>query len=178
MSIVIQPEPKTSTFPNKWNIWRLINSAVIFFSFFAPWIWYVDTGDYGKETGFQFLYFIQYMAKFEIFVQEREFSERVRLALGMGQLTVDLYAILIYCALNLLLLIIGSKLTKRSFWITSLFCIFLIAIGTRSLWKIPFSFIGDGWHGFLFMQWGYWLALSGLISSLVFEIDYFITKRT
>ncbi len=175
MSIVIQSESKTSTLFNKWNLWRVINSTIIFFSFFAPWILYTDTKDY--TTGFKFLDFVQYMAKFEIFVQEREFSERVRFALGLGQLTIDLYAILIYCALSLLLITFGHKLPKKFVWITPLLCLILITFGARSLWKIPSSFIGDGWHGLSFMLWGYWLVLSGLVSSFVFEISYFISKR-
>ena len=177
MLIVIQPEPKTSMLLSKWNLWRVTNSVIIFFSFFATWIRYADMGDY-KPTGFQFLDFIQYMAKFEIFVQEREFSERVRFALGLGQLTVDLYAILLYCALSLLLIAIGRKLAKKSFRTISILCLILITLGARSLWEIPFSFIGDGWHGFSYMLWGYWLALSGIVSSFVFEVCYFISKRT
>lgn len=176
MSIVIQSESKSSTLFNKWNLWRVTNSAIIFFSFFVPWIWYTDMGDY-KSTGFKFLDFVQYMARFEIFVQEREFSERIRFALGLGQLTIDLYAILIYCALNLLLITFGHKLTKKSIWVISVLCLILITLGARSLWIIPFSFVGDGWHGLSFMLWGYWLVLSGSVSSFVFEISYFISKR-
>lgn len=177
MLTVIQSESRTSTSFDKWNLWRVTNSAILFCSFFAPWILYTDMGDY-KATGFRFLGFVQYMAKFEIFVQEREFSERVRFALGLGQLTIDLYAILIYCALGLLLITFGHKFAKKPIWINSLLGLILIMLGARSLWEIPFSFISNGWHGLSFMLWGYWLVLSGLVSSVVFEISYFMSKRT
>lgn len=176
MSILLQSKLRTSAAFNKWNLWRITNSAIILFSFFVPWTWYKDMGDY-KPTGFRLLGFIQYMARFEIFIQERDFSERVRFALGLGQLTIDLYAILIYCALNLLLIIFRHKLAKKSIDVNSVLCLILIMFGARSLWKIPFSFIGNGWHGLSFTSWGYWLVLSGLVSSFVFEISYFISKR-
>jgi hypothetical protein len=176
MSILMQSKPKTSKLLIKWNLWRIVNSSVIFFPFFIPWVWGREGGIY-TFTGFHLLDFIQYMARFEIFVQEREFSGRVRLALGLGQLAIDLYSILIYCVLNLLLITFGHKLGKKFIGVISVLCLILIMLGARSLWKIPFSFVGDGWHGLSFTLWGYWLVLIGLVSSFIFEISYFISKR-
>ena len=172
----MQSKPETSIKYNKWHFWRIANSSIVFFSFFSPWVWWKEP--LTLRNGFQLLDFIQKMARFEIFVQIIEVSERIRFALGLGQLTLDLYAILIYSALNLLLIVFDHKLGKKSVWITTVLCLILIILGARSLWKIPSTFVGDGWHGLSFMLWGYWLVLIGLVSSFIFEVSSFISKRT
>ena len=152
---------------NRWNVWRVTNSAIIFFSFFVPWFRY-DIGH--QSTGFQFLGYVQYMAR-ELFVQEIEFF-------GLfGQLIVYLYAILIYCALNLLLLAFRRPLAKKSDQVISLLRLILIMLGAIGFWKISFSFIGSGWNILSSVSWGYQLILTGLISAFILEISYLISKR-
>ncbi len=156
----------------KWEIWRIMNSIVILFSFFIPWVWEKE-GPVFTFTGFRILDFYQYMARFEVFEQEIELTERVRIALGLGQHFIGLYAILIYCALNLFFAIHKPQLINKPVWITSVLC--LIALGIRSLWVTPF--LDEGLQGLSFTSWGYWLVLIGLVSSIVLEIAYSIFKR-
>lgn len=152
---------------NRWNVWRLTNSVIIFFSFFVPWFRY----DIGRQpTGFEFLDYVQYMAR-ELFVQEIEFF-------GLfGQLIVYLYAILIYCVLNLLLLFLRRPLAKRSDQMISSLRLILITLGAIGFWKISFSFIGGGWGILSNVFWGYKFILIGIISAFILEISYFISKR-
>ncbi len=173
MSILTQSRLTVSPIFSKWNLWRIMNSAAMFFSFFTPWMWGKEGGIY-TFTGFRMLDFYQHIAWFEVFVQERGLSERVRLALGLGQHFIGFYAILIYCALNLFFAIHRPNLVNKPVWIISALC--LIALGIRSLWVTPF--LDEGWRGLAFTLWGYWLVLIGLISSITLEVGYSTSKRT
>jgi hypothetical protein len=50
----------------------------------------------------------------------------------------------------------------------------LLALGGISLLKILNMF---GIQDLTLLQWGYWIVVVGLISSVVLEISYFISKR-
>jgi hypothetical protein len=163
---------------NKWNIWRIINSVVIFLSFFAPFV----VMDWGGQrdlnhaliaTGFKTIDFYQYITGFEVFAQERELFERIRLVFALGQYFFGLYAILAYCLANLFLAAFRPKLFNKPIWIV--FVLFVIVLGLRSLWRI--SALDIGWEALSNGLFGYWLVLIGLVSSVILEIYYFFSRR-
>ena len=163
---------------NKWNTWRTINSIVIFFSFFAPFV-VVDWGSQRDlnhaliATGFKTLDVYQYITGFEVFVQERVLFERIRLAFALGQYFVGLYAILIYCVANLFLATFRPNVFNKPVWIVLVFC--TIVLGLRSLWRI--AALDIGWEALSNALLGYWLVLIGLVSSVILETGYFLSKR-
>jgi len=178
MQIPISLKPLDFMKFDKWNTWRVINSMVISLSFFAPFV----VMDWGGQrdwrhaliaTGFKTLHFYQYMTGFEVFVQERELFERIRLVFALGQYFFGLYAILTYCVANLFLAAFRPKLFNKPVWIVLVFCV--IILGLRSLWCI--SALDIGWEALSNALLGYWLVVIGLVSSLILEIQYFLSKR-
>jgi len=176
MSILTQSKPTDLMKSNKWKIWRIINSAAIFFSFFVPW----GVMDWGGQrdlsqalifTGFETLDWYRRLGM--AFLADTSLPPRM----GQG-LLIDFFsglvAILIYCALNMLLAVFGTKLIDKPIWKTLAFC--LIVLGARSLWHV--SYLDEGWQGLSNSLWGYWLVWIGLVSSIVLEISCFFSKRT
>ncbi len=164
---------------NKWNIWRIINSIVIFFSFFAPFAvmeWGIprDINHALIFNGFKMLDFHQHMVSHEVFAEGKELFERIRVALISSQRFLGLCTILLYSVASLLLAIFPSKLIDKPIWITLAFC--LIALGIRNLWII--LALDTGWKALSNALIGYWLVLIGLASAIILEIDFHFLHRT
>ena len=160
---------------NKWKTWRIVNSIVIFLSFFAPFV-VMDWGgqrDLSKAliaTGFKTL---DYYGRLGLsFLTESSLPSHTGRALLIYWF-LGLATILIYSALNLLLAMFSSKLIDKPVWTISVFC--LIVLGLRSLWYIPA--LDAGWGALSNTLLGYWLIMIGLASSTVLEISYFLSKR-
>jgi hypothetical protein len=163
---------------NKWNTWRIINSIVIFFSFFAPFAvmeWGIpkDISHALTFNGFKMLDYHQHMASYEIFMEGREFFERIRVALADSQHFLGLYTILFYCMASLLLAIFKPNLFKKPIWAMLALC--LIALGLRNLWII--LALDTGWKALSNALVGYWLVLIGLTSAIILETGYHFSRR-
>ena len=102
-----------------------------------------------------------------------------RISIGAGLLIHDfsgLVALLIYCALNMIVLVFKTKLIDKPIWSVLALC--LITLGLIHFWymaELNQEWWQDNLHNLL---QGYWLALLGLISSIVLEISYARSKRT
>jgi hypothetical protein len=159
---------------NKWKIWRGINSAIILFAFFIPWA-VMDSGSNIIFTGFQMIPFYQSVTRFEVLVQERDWTERIRVAMVMIPYFLGLYALLIYSVLNVLAAAFTDKLVDKKIWNILVFC--LLMLGIINL--LHLSGLDHGaWRNLSSALWGYWLVLIGLVSSIVLELSYFLSKRT
>jgi hypothetical protein len=167
MSISVQPKPITWIASNKWKVWRIINSAIILFAFFGPWL----AMETDHDTGFRAIMIFENYGMFA-FELEDTLSERIRIAMTAFPFFLGLLTILIYCALNIFAAILRVKLTDRLVWKILMLC--LLALGGISLLKILNMF---GIQDLTLLQWGYWIVVVGLISSVVLEISYFISKR-
>jgi hypothetical protein len=163
---------------NKWNTWRVINSAVIFFSFFAPfavmeWAIPKDISHALIFNGFKMLDFHQSMARYAVFTEEKEFLERVQVALVSSQRFLGLYSILLYCMASLLLILLKSKLFDKPSWMILALC--LIALGLRNIWII--LALDTGWKAFSNTLIGFWLILIGLVLAIILETSYHFSRR-
>lgn len=161
---------------DKWKIWRIINSVVILLSFFVPWLSMVggprDLVDAQIFTGFQVLELwwglgLSFLSMNSI--EQANIGRNLLLDYFSG-----LVAILIYCALSVLLTFLGTKLVDKLIWKIAAF--FLILFGVRSLYWV--ASLDAGWDAFLYTFWGYWLVLIGLASSIIVEISYFLIKKS
>jgi hypothetical protein len=164
---------------NKWNTWRIINSTVIFFSFFAPfavmeWGFPKDRSHALIFNGFKMLDFHQHMVSYEVFTEGEEFLERVQVALVSSQRFIGLYSILLYCTASLILILLKPQLFDKSIWAMLALC--LIALGLRNLWII--LALDTGWKALSNALIGFWLILIGLVSAIILETSYHFSRRT
>jgi hypothetical protein len=180
MSISTPSKPKISIAPNKWKIWRIINSATILLAYFLPWA--VMEGPHNDLkhdlifTGFQMLDWYRRLGL--SFAHDLELPSDLRIRAATYLLFncfLGLLTILIYCALNMIVAAFIVKLTDKLVWKILAFC--LLALGVMSLWYIPLLKLTD-LRGLGSALWGYWLVLIVLVSSLILEISYFLSKRT
>lgn len=158
---------------NKWNTWRIINSTVIFLSFFAPFAvmeWGIpkDINQALIFSGFRMLDYHQHMASYNVFVfmGDNGFLEQTRVALIESQRFLGLYAILFYCMVSFLLPILKPNLFDKPMWTILALC--LIALGLRNLWVI--LALDSGWKALSNALVGYWLVLIGLALAITLEI--------
>jgi len=176
MSILSQSKLTDLMKSNKWKIWRISNSGAILFSFFTPWLSMVggprELVQAQIYTGFQLLDLWRRLG-----LSFLSMNSVTQSNIGRGLLInyfSGLVAILIYCALGMLLSFLGTKLADKSIW--KIFAFFLILFGARSLYKV--ASLDAGWDAFQYIFWGYWLVLIGLTSSIILEVSFTISKRT
>ncbi len=160
---------------NKWKTWRITNSVVILFSFFAPWLSMVggprELVQAQIYTGFQVLDLWRRLG-----LSFLSMNSATQSNIGRGLLIhyfSGLVAILIYCALNVLLTILGSKLVEKTIW--KILAFSLILLGVKSLSKV--ASLDAGRDAFQYTFFGYWLVLIGLMSSVIVEISSMSLKR-
>ena len=169
---------------SKWNVWRIINSVAILFSFFMPWgVMEGDVNDLSNAlifTGFEMLQWYRRLGLTFAFDSDLPSHDRISIATFLlVRCFLGLATTLIYCALNMIAAVFKTKLVDKSVWAILPFC--LIALGGLSLWSIPVLHITDwvgNWRSLSHALLGYWLALIGLVSSIVLEIYYLRSKRT
>lgn len=175
MSIPSQSKLADLMKSNKWKTWRIINSVAILFSFFAPWLSMVggprELVRAQIYTGFQVL-----DLWWRLGLSFMSMNSVTQSNIGKGLFIhyfSGLFALLIYCGLNMLPTFLGAKLADKSIW--KILAFFIMLFGARSLYKV--ASLDAGWDAFQYTFWGYWLVLIGLASSIVLEISYAISKR-
>jgi len=179
MSISIQSKTTAWIASNKWKAWRIINSATILFAYFIPWgVMEGDKNDYRHAliyTGFQMLDWYRRLGLTFAFDLELPSQDRISAATYLLiRCFLGLLAMLIYCALNMIVAVFTTKLIDKPIWKMLTFC--LLVLGGMSLWYIPGLSLTD-WRGLGAALWGYWLVLIVLVSSIVLEISYFLSKK-
>lgn len=162
----------------KRNTWRIINSIVIFLSFFAPFAvmeWGIprDINQALIFNGFRMLDYHQSMVIYTVFTEEKEFLEHVQMALVSSHRFLGLYSILLYCIASLLLILIKPKLFDKPIWMILALC--LIALGLRNMWII--LAFDTGWKALSNVLIGFWLILIGLVSAIILETSYHFSRR-
>jgi hypothetical protein len=165
MSALIDTKPATWMSANKWTVWRLLNSAVFFFSLFAPWVVLADhPGGTFVFTGLDILLWYRRFAL--LFGTSLATSFLVRYSLG---LTVAL----MYAAFNTIAAFFPRGLTDRRSW--KVFAVCSLALGCVTLWNILGPIISD-WQSLQRALWGCWLFVMAVASSLLAEIWYSVPK--
>ncbi len=173
MSISVQSQPTIST-SNQSKVWRIINSLIILFAFFIPWA-VMDSANNIIFTGFRMIPFYQSTTRFEMLVQEREWTERIRAAMVMMPYFLGLYALLMYSAVNMFAALFINKLVGKTIWNILVSC--LLILGIINLLHLP-GLDRGAWQNLSLALWGYWLVWVGVVSSIVLETSCFLSKRT
>lgn len=160
---------------NKWKNWRIINSIVIFLSLFLPfvvmdWLGQRDLSKAEIANGFKVVDFYGRLTIAFLTDPNLPFHTGKYL---LTHYSLGLIAILLYCASNLVLAIFKPKLSDNPIWTILAFC--LIAFGLISFWYIPA--LPAGWRALQNTLIGYWLVFIGLVSSIILEINCFLSKR-
>ncbi|MCL4530506.1 MAG: hypothetical protein M1282_13965, partial [Chloroflexi bacterium] len=166
---------------NKWKVWRIVNSAIILISLFLPWgVAEGPSHDYKNDliwNGIQIVQWDNILVPALLSNPELQLplSARITLITGLTTEFVGLAAVLAYCILNLILGMFINKLVGKPVWNILAFC--LIVFGGIGLWYILTKNLSWWWQSLLDSLWGYWLIWIGLLSSIVLEISYFVSKR-
>lgn len=126
-------------------------------------------------TGFRMLQFYEGLTMITAMDLEMDLPFRISSTFLLLHYLLGLITILIYCVLNMLVAIFRTKLADKPIWNMLIFC--LLALGGMSLWYLP-GLSHGAWQNLSSALWGYWLVLIGLVSSIVLEISYLLSKRT
>ncbi len=174
MAIFTSPKLVDLIKSNKWKIWQVGNSLLIFLSFFAPWV-IMSSGEYNSPpyTGFQELYIYGSIGISFWFDFGRPYV--------LTYVASGLATLLLYSTFNIILIIFKSKLADKIIW--RMLMSFLLIWGIPSLLNVLQLDLYDGFLFLLGVRWGglLWggrLCMIGIVSSIFLEIIYFFSKKT